>query len=401
VFLVFLTKTYFTRKWCIKELQEAIARQKHIVFVLDTDERHGGVTTLEQLVAYAHKQEDRKSDDQDSGASNLFNADVAGSTECAELGRWVMDHVSSAGGTLKISAFNYKGPGMDQQRVGPFPPPVEPCPEVLHREDTPGTVVRWHRPAEWKRVSLQLIVEDVLKAKCWEISREERELALPLPRVQLQKRCHRAAKYHVAVSGRHVPSQALITRLQELSRKEHLKVLHMEHETEVQSRQCPCMVVVMDEGLVSNQAYQADVRKATDANVKIILVQDWTKRVGDTSNALWDKMLRSDSDCPFSAEQIRAIFNPISIRCQPQLLQGAAHLTEYELTKYDESSLAQIEHGIASAQPFARTCSLECTRSKQPAVMQPSSNHSEALCQRNPIYSTAGNGAAASVVRTI
>ena len=58
VFLVFLSKTYFTRKWCVKEFQEAIATGKHIVIVLDTDTRHGGMS-LDAFVEYSTKQRDR------------------------------------------------------------------------------------------------------------------------------------------------------------------------------------------------------------------------------------------------------------------------------------------------------------------------------------------------------
>ena len=63
VFLVFLTKTYFTRKWCVLELQEAIALGKHIVVVFDTDERHGGMASLEELVEYAQGQKARRAAD--------------------------------------------------------------------------------------------------------------------------------------------------------------------------------------------------------------------------------------------------------------------------------------------------------------------------------------------------
>ena len=97
VFLVFLSKTFFTRKWCVKEFQEAIATGKHIVPVVDTDPRHGGFSgrnPLEQFVAYSVGQQARAKQDAETQASNLWNqSKLDGDTECEALCQWVCDHV--------------------------------------------------------------------------------------------------------------------------------------------------------------------------------------------------------------------------------------------------------------------------------------------------------------------
>jgi len=114
VFLVFLSKTYFTRKRCVKEFQAAIAMGKHIVIVLDTDVSNGG-TELETFVEYATGQRARANTDAITGASNLWNqATRSGDTECVDLCEWVAKHVqiqkrvgTAASHNLCICAFAY------------------------------------------------------------------------------------------------------------------------------------------------------------------------------------------------------------------------------------------------------------------------------------------------------
>ena len=72
VMLCYLTKTYFTRKWCVLELKMALEAGKAVVFVFDTDERHGGMT-IEQVLSYATEQATRAASDKEDNASNLVN----------------------------------------------------------------------------------------------------------------------------------------------------------------------------------------------------------------------------------------------------------------------------------------------------------------------------------------
>ena len=58
MFVVFLSKTYFTRKQCVKDLREALFLGKHVIIVLDTDARHGGMP-LEDLIEYSAMQKRR------------------------------------------------------------------------------------------------------------------------------------------------------------------------------------------------------------------------------------------------------------------------------------------------------------------------------------------------------
>ena len=96
VFLVFLSKTFFTRKWCVKEFQEAIATGKHIVLVIDTDPRHGGFSgrnPLEQFVAYSVGQQAR------AGRTRRRRQPVEPGEarwrwRVRDARQWVRDHVS-------------------------------------------------------------------------------------------------------------------------------------------------------------------------------------------------------------------------------------------------------------------------------------------------------------------
>ena len=71
--LIFLSKTYFTRKWCVKEFQEAIATGKHVVIVLDTDARHGGMT-LDAFVEYSTGQRTRAGADAATGLTSSWKS---------------------------------------------------------------------------------------------------------------------------------------------------------------------------------------------------------------------------------------------------------------------------------------------------------------------------------------
>merc|ERR1719247_917693 len=72
VVLCFLTKTYFTRKWCVLELKMALEAGKQVIFVYDTDARHGGMS-VEQVLEYAMGQAARAASDEAEKASNLVN----------------------------------------------------------------------------------------------------------------------------------------------------------------------------------------------------------------------------------------------------------------------------------------------------------------------------------------
>jgi hypothetical protein len=337
VFLVFLTKTYLTRKWCVLELQEAIALKKRIVIIFDTDTRHGGMTSLEELVEYAQGQKARRSADKKQKTSNLFNQDVAGSTVCADLGNWVKSHVSTADGELKIRAFDHKGAAVVA---------------------TAWVTVGWYRFADWKLVALQLAVEDMLSTLC---VGQGGKLKLPVERTQLARA--RGGQCHLAVSGAHRASKAIAAQLTIFSTKLRiaelkqpppqkigvLGALHLADGSTTSKEACPCMLVIVGESLVSDRDYQADVRDAINAGLSVVLVQDCSEQLSITSDALWNRLAEEQGGdvFPFAAKHIRAIFDPISIRCKAELLQAE----QTQLSVFDESTLAQIERSVADAQP--------------------------------------------------
>jgi hypothetical protein len=96
VFLVFLTRTYFTRKWCVIEFRDAIAKGKKIVLALDRDTRHGGMQGgIKEFVEYSCTQASRTQEDEKTGASNLWNqAKASGDSTLKSLGMWVAKHVT-------------------------------------------------------------------------------------------------------------------------------------------------------------------------------------------------------------------------------------------------------------------------------------------------------------------
>ena len=200
VFLVFLSKTYFTRKWCVKEFQEAIATGKHIVIVLDTDTRHGGMS-LDAFVEYSTGQRARADADKAAGASNLWNQGRGGDTECQELCNWVAEHLhmESAGRAaapqkLCIRAFTYpstNGPG-------------DPVPERCY------SVIPWYRYAEFKQVSLQIMMEQFLEVPEWDLPAKRRSLKLRVPRVKLTP----SRGHHVCLSAFDSASPAIKRKLE-------------------------------------------------------------------------------------------------------------------------------------------------------------------------------------------
>jgi hypothetical protein len=387
VFLVFLTKTYFTRKWCVLELQQAIALKKHIVIIFDTNKLHGGMATLEELVNYAQGQKARSAEDKELGASNLFNHDVAGSTVCAELGNWVKACVSVVDGKLRVTTAvpsadtvgggSGGGGGIKLMRVhdGRAAPSSKPCAGDAEGATEAFTAIGWYRFADWKLVALQLAVEDMLKVQeptPWLRKGLERKLKLPVGRAQLTRA--QSGQFHLAVSDAHPASKVIASKLAAFSATK-LGVLRTASGRAAATKEtCPCMLVVTGEGLVGNRAYQEDVRNAIDAGLCIVLVQDCTEQLQDTSDALLSRLAEDKGrEFPFTEEHIRAIFNPISIRCQPTLLQGE----KGQLSLFDESTLVQLERAVAAAQPYSARQWFACLRTPLRACMR------EGLCSRS------------------
>eukprot|EP00937_MAST-01D_sp_MAST-1D-sp2_P004033 g4033.t1 len=157
VFLVFLTKSYFTRKWCVKEFQEASARGKHIVFVQETDPRHGGMS-IDTLIRHSTGQQARAAADAKSHTSNLWNQAAVGDTECAKLCEWVVSHVARA----------TKDGGFARLTIGAFKHESVTGNALDVPERTYG-VIPWYRYAEEKKIALQLMVEQMLHAPAWQL----------------------------------------------------------------------------------------------------------------------------------------------------------------------------------------------------------------------------------------
>ena len=341
-FLVFLTKTYFTRKWCIKELQEAIARGKHAVIVCDTDLRHGGMP-LKQMVAYAKEQRQRAKADEELGASNLHNqATIDGDAECEQLLDWVESHlsVSKDGGRLVIQGFEYE---VDRRTHE-----VQQVPQ----RDIP--VVPWYRYAEWKLIALQMSVQHVLAVPSWGVPAQKRKLALPVARTKL--RPPPSGCFHVALSGRHVASARLEQKLLALS--PHIRVCRPADHKGGQAlapevlESCSCFLLVNNPDsaaskmsqLVSDPGYQADVRAAIDLGLPLVLLHECTTEIAATQGELWAMV--EQGSAAFEARHVSAIFNPIAIYCQPTLLRAASARN----TLFDHSTLVQLERAIAAAQ---------------------------------------------------
>eukprot|EP00937_MAST-01D_sp_MAST-1D-sp2_P000024 g24.t1 len=332
VFLVFLTRTFFTRKWCVKEFQEASATGKHIVLVLDSDPRHGGMTAKE-FAAYAAGQRARAAADAETKASNLWNQGaLEGDHECTRLCEWVASHVSAAAGRLVIDAFDYAG-GSDAAAAIAVP-----------RRSYP--VVPWYRYAREKRVALQLIAEAMITAPTWGYPRENRVLALPSPRP-------RAAplppgRYHACLSAAHGASNTLRQRLEAFCPALRVLVAGGALRAE-QAAQCDAVIVLSSNDapsaatpaaasqLVMDGAYQADLRTALDAGLRVVLVHDCSLPFGALQPALWEQAEaapggggagkvggRGAGAGRFAgvlrAEHLQRLFDPIAIYCQPALL---------------------------------------------------------------------------------
>jgi len=360
-FLVFLTKSYFTRKWCIKELQEAIARGKHIVFILDTDGRHGGMS-LVQMVDYASTQRERAAADARTNASNLYNqAKLDGDAECEKLCDWVASHLGIGGrdgDRLVIQGFEYE---MDYRTR-----------EVQQVPQRDFSVVPWYRYAEWKVVALQVSMQHVLAVPSWGFSLQRRKLALPVARAKLP--ALQDGRYHVALSGRHAASASLEQKLHALS--PHIRV-HRPADGQALTPEalasCACFLLVNNPDsstgkmsqLVSDPGYQADVRMAIDTEgMRLLLLHECTTEIATTQGELWAMV--EQGSAAFEARHISAIFNPIAIYCQPTLLRAASARS----TLFDRSTLQQLERAIAAAQQHsaarwvaeARKCLRSCTR---------------------------------------
>eukprot|EP00937_MAST-01D_sp_MAST-1D-sp2_P001142 g1142.t1 len=200
VFLVFLTKTYFTRKWCVIEFRDAIAKRKKIVLVMDRDERHGGMRLgIQQFVKYSRGQKDRMREDTALGASNLWNeAEASGDKTLVELAKWVEKHLAyDTNNRLRITKFRHKEGEVPEQS---YP------------------VVPWYRFAEEKKVSLQLLAEEMLTTEAWNIPEGQRVLKLPAPRPWLHAPRHLGRHYHLFLSAHHNGSAAIKRKLENYHR---------------------------------------------------------------------------------------------------------------------------------------------------------------------------------------
>jgi hypothetical protein len=342
--LVFLTKTYFTRKWCIKELQEAIARGKHIVFIIDNDTRHGGMG-IREMVEYALGQRERAAADARIHASNLHNqATLDGDAECEELLAWVVSHIKVGGENgdrLIVLAFEYE---MDRHTH-----------EVLDIEQHDFPVVPWYRYAEWKVVALQMIVQHMLAVPSWGISEQKRELTLPVPRKKLP--ALQSGYFHVALSARHTASACLEQKLRTLA--PNIRVYRPadgQAFTPEGLAKCSCFLLANNPDteekgtmsqLVNDAGYQEDVRMAIDtAGLRLLLLHECTTEIVATQAVLW-AMVEQGAGA-FKARHVSAIFNPIAIYCQPTLLRA-----ESSNTPFDDSTLVQLERAITAAQPHS------------------------------------------------
>ena len=162
VFLVFLSKTFFTRKWCVKEFQEAIATGKHIVLVVDTDPRHGGFSgrnLLEQFGVYSAGQQVRAGRTQRRRRQPVEPGEAGWRWRVRDALPVGCDHVRvrsrarwpchRPGGDdyLAIDAFVYHPLQGD---AGPVDASTFP-------------VIRWYRFAEEKKVALQQITQRMLE----------------------------------------------------------------------------------------------------------------------------------------------------------------------------------------------------------------------------------------------
>eukprot|EP00937_MAST-01D_sp_MAST-1D-sp2_P002182 g2182.t1 len=320
VFIVFLTKSFFTRKWCVKELQKASATGKHIILVLDSDTRHGGMTVGE-LVAYSVGQRARAAADAEQKVSNLWNqATLDGDKECAALCDWVAAHVAAdaapetPGGAVRIAlrAFTYA------QAAGE---------EAINVPERSYEVIPWYRYAAEKMVALQLIAEASLGAPAWDIDPLHRKLLMPGRRMSVARVAR--GRYHVCLSAANHGSVVLKRKLEArgvrvylpqpgqpldgtaVQRCDAVIVLSNRCEGAVVAKQGRGVTVVSSElELTSNAAYQVDLHVAVGAGLAVILVHECVVPFGAVQRALWEQA--SAPGAELEAPALQRLFDPIA-----------------------------------------------------------------------------------------
>eukprot|EP00937_MAST-01D_sp_MAST-1D-sp2_P002392 g2392.t1 len=350
VFLVFLTKSYFTRKWCVKEFQEACVTGKTMVVVLDVDVRHGGMRPRD-FVSYATSQRERSEADAASGASNLWcQAQASGDKELEELCQWVAGHV-----TLGEARQNWplviKSFGDTPQRTFPLIP--------------------WYRYASEKRISLQLMVEEMLKSDAddWNYPPGRRRLKLELPRPKLRTS---GRGDHLFLSAHHRGSHAIKAALETACARVRVYLPGGE-EADADARRvrgCQAMLVVVSASpdtrrwplsqFTSDVSYQRDMRVAVDAGLDMVLMLQIDVDLVQMTSPLWAGAGMGMGH--LTERHLRALLDPIAIRCQPEFaaasntsstaadltLSGMAHASRWQHL-FDRSTTTQILHRVAAA----------------------------------------------------
>eukprot|EP00937_MAST-01D_sp_MAST-1D-sp2_P003696 g3696.t1 len=299
VFLVFLTRTYFTRKWCVKEFQEAIARPDvHVVLVLDHDARHGGMQ-LKEFVEYSTTQKSRREEDRRvRRASNLWNQEG-----CEELGQWVADHIAVDPDTpdhIKIKEHVYNSEQIKTQSY---------------------RVVPWFRFAEEKKVTLQLAVEEMLRTtKRW--GHEQRwQLQLPVTRPVLPQTTYHKP-YHLFLSE-HYDRAAAMAIEEKLRACTNDRIVLKQKARD--ARKCQAMLVVISASanpgrvpwsqFTSDKKYQNDLRRGLEHQLPVVLVLDVTTNLDAMTGPLWEVAKREQQPL-LGADHLRTLLNPIAPRKQ-------------------------------------------------------------------------------------
>eukprot|EP00937_MAST-01D_sp_MAST-1D-sp2_P005255 g5255.t1 len=302
-------------QWCVKEFQDASMHGKHIVLVLDSDPRHGGMS-VDEFVEYSTSQRERCKADMLSKASNLWNQAVFdGDVACTELCEWVSDHVTvqRSGGSdgdgahLVVRAFRYAGGG------------IKPEIDVPQRS---YPVIPWYRYAVEKRVALQLVAESILAAPQWCLPVEKRHLKLPaLAGIRGRRRydvCMSAfctgsnvikAKLEAFAGngegrGRgvrvHLPQRGQQLNRKQLALCDAMLVLITKRRGRVAAAgggaaaaaspaaQLAALAAFTQSELLDDSGYQLDVRAALDAGLRIVLVHECGLHFGEIQSALWE-----------------------------------------------------------------------------------------------------------------
>eukprot|EP00937_MAST-01D_sp_MAST-1D-sp2_P002202 g2202.t1 len=345
VFLVFLTKTYFTRKWCVLELQEALAKLAvdedfHIVLVLDMDERHGGMT-LAKLVEYVAEQEQRSEDDRKAHASNLWNRERA---DGSPLARWVADKIVAEPQQLRFRAFTYQATNK---------PPIQVPERIL-------PVIPWFRFTEEKKVALTLMMEEVLAARRWDMKDEERVLKLPAPRPRLLRppvfgrttNGRSAHRHHVFISGRLDQGATVEAKLK--SYDKGLEVYRQKHKGDAVSpaevKKCVAVLVVCCSSvsgtpqLASDPEYQKDLREALDYGLHVILLLDVAISVEDIKSELHEPGTQW-----LKSSHIKKLLDPIAVRSQASYYDGSPGGGSRQDQLFAEATSMQIVSRIVEA----------------------------------------------------